>query len=95
MAQIPASATKVTLFARNPNALQRTCHNDSTAILYLKYGDDAASTDYSYRLAAQMTWEAPRMADGTIYTGLITGIWSSVDGNAYVTETGKNPAIDR
>lgn len=90
MAQVASSATVVTLQPYNPNRKMLVVHNDSTAVLYVKLGDTAAATDYSYRLIAQATLELPIHDDGKVYSGIVTGIWVSANGFAYVTEYGRN-----
>jgi hypothetical protein len=80
-AQVASSATAVTLQASNANRRQLVVVNDSTAVLYLKYGSGASATSYSYKLAASDTWEMPLPA----YTGIVTGIWASANGFAYAT----------
>lgn len=95
MAQIPASATAVTLMAANGNRKMGIVHNNSTDILYVKLGPDASLTDYAYRLVSMATLELPIHDDGKVYNGIVTGIWSGTNGNAYVTEYGQNPAVPR
>jgi hypothetical protein len=72
----------VTLQASNANRRQLVVVNDSTAVLYLKYGSGASATSYTVKLAAGDYWEMPLPA----YTGIVTGIWASANGFAYVTE---------
>lgn len=67
-------------------------HNNSTAVLYVKFGPAASLTDYTYRLVSMATLELPMHEDNSVWKGIITGIWASADGFAYVTEYGRNPA---
>lgn len=92
MAQVASSATTVPLAAANKNRVMAVVHNDSTAVLYIKLGADASSTDYTYRMKPQGTMELPIHEDGRVYDGLITGVWASANGFAYVTEYGRNAA---
>jgi hypothetical protein len=57
--------------------------NDSTSILYLKFGSTASATSATVKLVADAYYELP---DDPVYTGIITGIWVSATGSARVTE---------
>lgn len=88
LANVAGSASSVTLVALNTNRLGATVVNDSTAILYIKYGSAASTTSYNYVVAGSVggiggVWEMPTTPR---YTGIITGIWSSATGNARVDE---------
>lgn len=82
LAQVASSATSVTLQAANTNRLSWICVNDSTQVLYVKFGTTASATSYTYRLVpgAILELEEP------CYDGRIDGIWAAANGNAYVTE---------
>ncbi len=82
LANVSGSATSVTLIASNGSRKGAVIHNDSTAILYLKYGTTASTTSYTYKVPADGTFEMPAV----VYTGTITGIWSSATGAARTTE---------
>lgn len=56
--------------------------NESSAVMYLKFGATAASTDYTVALAAGSTYES--LIDG--YTGRLDAILSTGSGFAQVTE---------
>jgi hypothetical protein len=74
----PGSATTFPL----PNGwLGRTVFNDSTAVLYLKYGTTASETDYTVQLAPGGYYEFPQ----PLYIGPVDGIWASANGNARLT----------
>lgn len=82
---VASSATNVTLFSRGDLAAfvsMRTIFNDSTAILYVKFGPTAAATSYTVQLAANAYYEFPR----PVYAGQVDGIWASANGNARLTE---------
>jgi hypothetical protein len=82
LANVASSATSVTIFAAVDKALGRTVYNDSTAVLYLAFTSSAASTSaYTVQIAAGGYYEFPQVT----YSGAVTGIWSSANGNARVT----------
>lgn len=88
LANVAGSASSVTLIALNTARLGASIVNDSTSILYIKYGSTASATSYNYILAGSVgglgpTWEMPAMPR---YTGIVTGIWASATGNARVNE---------
>ena len=80
--QVSSSATNVTLKASNSSRKMLIIVNDSTAVLYVKFGSTASSTSYTYKLSGGDTLEIPH----PVYTGAVDGIWASANGNAYVTE---------
>ncbi len=80
LANVSGSITSVTLRASNASRLAVECVNDSTAVLYVKYGSAASTTSFTKKV---MAGEAFRE---DIYTGIITGIWESATGAARVTE---------
>jgi hypothetical protein len=83
LTNVAASASSTTLLASNANRLGAVIVNDSTSVLYVKYGATASSTSYTYRLGINATLTL----DGALlYTGLISGIWVSATGAARITE---------
>jgi len=81
---VASSASSVTILASNANRLGATVFNDSTQILYLNLaGNAASSTNYTVQLQSNAYYELPTPH---LYTGAITGIWASANGNARVTE---------
>lgn len=78
---VSGSATNVTLLASNANRLGASVVNDSSAILYLKCGTTATSSDFTVKLYQDDYWEAPYG-----YTGRIDAIWASATGAARITE---------
>lgn len=82
LANVSASATSVTLRAANTSRLGLIIFNDSTEILYVKFGSTASATSFTYKLNAGDTLELQT----TPYTGIVTGIWVSATGTARVTE---------
>jgi hypothetical protein len=83
LANVASSATNVTLFAANAAAKGRMVHNDSTAVLYVKFGATATSSSYTVKMAADSYYEFPE----PVYTGIVDGIWASANGAARCTET--------
>lgn len=87
LANVSASATSVTLLAANAARKGATIVNDSTSVLYVKFGSAASPTSYSYPMPGTnaagipSTLEVPfRVAD------IITGVWVSAIGAARITE---------
>lgn len=73
-----------TLLALNTSRLAAYIHNDSTSILYVKFGTTASTTSYTVKLIADAFYELP---NNPIYTGRIDGIWSADStGAARITE---------
>jgi hypothetical protein len=83
LSNVASSATNVTLLASNAARLGATIYNDSTQVLYVKFGTTASATSYVVQIAANGYYEVPGPA---VYTGRIDGIWASANGNARVTE---------
>jgi CYTH domain-containing protein len=77
-----SSTASVTILAANAERSGFVVVNDSTATLYLKFGSTASSSSYTYKLLAGDAVESMV----TPYTGIVTGIWSAVNGNAVATE---------
>lgn len=82
LSNVVSSGSSVTLLAANRGRKGAAVFNDSTAILYLKFGAAAASSSsYTVQVAASGYYEVPFW-----YVGEIRGIWASANGNARVTE---------
>jgi hypothetical protein len=81
LTNVSSSASNGTILASNTAREGATIFNDSTAILYLKFGTTASATSYTVQVAAGGYYEVPFG-----YTGIIDGIWASANGNARVTE---------
>jgi hypothetical protein len=82
LTNVSGSASSVSLLAANAARRGAIIYNDSTAILYVKFGTAASTTSYTYLLVAGATVEFPR----PVYTGVVHGIWASATGAARVTE---------
>ena len=81
LANVASSATSVTLFAAAGTVSARAIYNDSTAVLYVKFGATASTTSYTVQLASGAYYEFPQ----PVYAGLVDGIWASANGSARLT----------
>ena len=81
LANVASSASSVTLFAAAGAVRARAIYNDSTAVLYVKFGATASATSYTVQMAAGDYYEFPQPC----YGGVVTGIWATANGNARVT----------
>lgn len=82
LANVSSSASSVTIFAANGAARGRAVYNDSTAVLYLKFGATASTTSYTVQLGSGDYFEFPH----PLYGGVVDGIWASANGSARTTE---------
>lgn len=82
LSNVASSASSVSLLASNASRKQATFFNDSTQILYLKFGTTASATSYTVQIPSNGYYEIPV----AIYTGAIDGIWAAANGNARITE---------
>jgi hypothetical protein len=78
---VTSVATTTTILAANANRLGAVIYNDSTKLLYLKFGATASLTDFTVVLRQGDNYEVPFN-----YTGRIDGIWSAANGAARMTE---------
>lgn len=78
---IDAASIDTVLLAPNILRLGATIYNDSTSILYVKFGTGASASSYTVQLPAQAYYEVPFK-----YIGHINGYWVSATGHALVTE---------
>lgn len=81
LSNVSSSATNVTILAANTGRIGAQFYNDSTTVLYLKFGTTASATSFTVPLAAATYYELPGG-----YTGNIDGIWASANGTCRVTE---------
>jgi hypothetical protein len=85
LATVAASAASTELFAEAYQALGpvngRAVFNDSTSVLYLKFGATASETNYTVQIAGGGYYEFPQ----PLYAGEVDGIWASATGNARLT----------
>lgn len=82
---VAGSASAVALLAANTNRKAAYIFNDSTATLYIGLFAHGTLTtsNYTTQIPANTLWEMPIYP---VYTGEISGIWSSAVGNARMTE---------
>lgn len=78
---VVASISSTTILAANSNRKGMTLWNDSTATLYLEFGAIATASAFVAKISASGYYELPFH-----YTGVISGIWSAANGNAFVRE---------
>ncbi len=83
LANVASSASSVTLFSPS-QAAGRYVFNDSSAVLYIKYGTTASATSYTVQVAAGGFYEFPQ----PLYKGRVDALWASANGNARCTEVG-------
>ncbi len=83
LSNVSGSASSVTLLASNASRKNATFFNDSTSLLYIKFGTTASTTSYTVQVPPGYYYEMPI---GQMYTGRIDGIWSAANGAARVTE---------
>ena len=70
-----------TILAANANRLGAMIYNNSNQTLFLAFGSGATTTDFSVSMTKESVTEVPFN-----YTGVITGVWSSANGSARITE---------
>ncbi len=80
-ANVASSASSTELFAAAVPTHGRAIFNDSTAVLYAKFGATASTTSYTVQIAAGGYYEFPQPC----YSGEVDGIWASANGYARVT----------
>ena len=84
VSRVATSTTTAALFAASGATLGgRTVYNESSAVLYVKLGATASSTDYTVQVAAGGYYELPNAPRA--YGGVVHGILASGTGNAQCT----------
>lgn len=78
---VASSATNTTLLSSNSARLGATVYNDSSAILYLKLGATATTSDFTIKVFPLSYYEVPFG-----FTGRVDGFWASVNGFARIGE---------
>ena len=81
--RVPASITAVRLSSANFHRGGFIIHNDSTGVLWGKFGVGASQTDFTFRVGPQGSFEH---RTGRVFRGVISGVWDTADGAAQVTE---------
>lgn len=84
LSNVASSASSVTVLASNSSRKGAMIFNDSTQVLYLKFGATASATSYTVQISAGAYYELP--ASPYMFTGILDGIWAAANGNARVTE---------
>lgn len=84
LTSVASANTTITLAASNTSRSGFYLYNDSTAVLYLAYASTASTTAYTVQIQAGGWFEMPSIP---VYTGILSGIWASANGNARITET--------
>lgn len=79
---VASSASNVTLLASDYKRKAFTITNDSTAVLYIKFGATASSTSFSFKMAAgaEKTFDNDK-----VWQGQVDGIWAAANGSARIT----------
>jgi hypothetical protein len=81
---VAGSASSVTILASNTSRKWAVFYNDSTQIWYLDVtGGTSSTTSYTVQVPSQGYFE---LLGSPVYTGAVTGIQSSANGNMRVTE---------
>lgn len=90
IARIASATGDTALVAANVGRMGAYIFNESTAVLYLKFGTGASSTSYTVQIAAGGYFEIPNGSGGAggVYRGAINGAWAAANGFAMVTEAG-------
>lgn len=83
LTSVASSATTVVLLASNTGRKGAYFYNDSTAILYLAFAATSSTTAYTLQIPSNGFYEMPPTP---VYTGTISGIWSTANGNVRITE---------
>lgn len=83
LSSVSSSATTVSLLASNASRKGAYFFNESTQVLYLKFGTTASATSYTAQLSPNAFYEMPPRP---IYTGAIDGIWAAANGAVRITE---------
>jgi hypothetical protein len=78
---VASVAVSTTILAANSSRRDAKIYNSSSARLYLAFGAAASLAAFTILLEAGGTYEM-----SIPYTGLISGIWATANGNALVTE---------
>lgn len=78
---VPAAVNAPALLAANSARKAATIINNSTATLSISLGSDATANHYTVQLGNGDYYEVPGK-----FTGVVSGIWSAANGNAFITE---------
>ena len=82
ISSVASSVTSVTLLAANAARRRFVVVNESSKTLFIAFAATATVTAYTVNVAGNAVYEGI-LND---YTGVVSGIWSSANGNARITE---------
>lgn len=84
LSNVNDTASSTTLLSSNANRKGAMIFNDSTEILYVKFGTTASTTSFTVKMLGGSYYELP---GPVVYTGRIDGIWAADgSGAARITE---------
>lgn len=81
--RVTSSATSVNLLVSNTSRLSAVLYNDSTQIVYVKFGTTASNTSFTVAMDPKATLI---LEENPIYIGPIDAIWVSANGAMQITE---------
>ena len=79
VSSVASSTSSVELLASASGRIEGVIQNDSTAVLYVKFGTAATSSSFTISLDPQEAVVIDK------YNGVVHGAWASANGNARVT----------
>ena len=79
---VASTVGTVTLASANTRRVDLAIYNASNNPLFMRLGASATTASYTLMMVASGYYELPR----PVYNGIITGIWQSANGSAYITE---------
>lgn len=83
LANIASDIISTTFLNQNSARSGAVIVNDSTANLFINFGDDASLTSFIYKLTAG---ERLQITSAMLWQGKVNGIWDAANGFARVTE---------
>lgn len=86
LTNVSASASSVTLLSANTARIGATITNDSSAVVYIKFGTTASTTSYTVSLAGAASAPFSYYEVPAGYTGRIDAISASATGTLRITE---------
>lgn len=86
LTNVAGSASSVTLLAANTARIGAQISNDSSSVIYIKFGTTASTTSYTVSLAGAASAPFSYYEVPAGYVGRIDAIWASSTGNARITE---------
>lgn len=81
---VASSASNVTLFAAAQKVSGRIIYNDSTSIVYVKFGAGASTTSYTVQVPSQASYDFGARGN-EVYAGQVDAVWASANGSARLT----------